>query len=232
MQSGLPRRRWRRASRPAMVPVESQNFMRATVAIRWIAVIVASASSFVACTSKDVVDNTGTSLCTYPPSPYGLDVGDRLNGNLAWEGYAALEPEASAIEAARYLDCDGSAGVSALQLVQVITDCMTCQRQALELADTLPTDWQSRGIRILLLVARGGSGAPAVLETAAMWRENFGADLVDIAVDPNFTFAAAATNGMPVQVVVEPSTMQIVEVESGYSEDYSVLDSVARSNGR
>ncbi len=195
-------------------------------AVPWLALL-----AVVGCgdTTDTTVDPAGSGPACTPTPPYGLEVGDRFRGTFAWEGYTANQASSSVIEAASYFDCDGSLGTTAVLFVQVILPCLACQSQATGLASELPADWEARGIRVVMLVALDENRAPATLQTAQAWRDTFGVAFVAVAADPNFTFGAI-TGGLPIQVVLDPKTMQIAAVESGYSGDYSVLDALARDN--
>ncbi len=187
------------------------------------------AAALSACTNGEA-PQPRTDACAYPDPPYGILPGEQLSDQLAWEGFRARDTEDSVLRATDYFDCDGLAGSSALQLVQVVSDCATCQRQALEMTDALPTGWEARGIRVLILVARNGDGSPSTLETARRWRDDLGAGVVDVAADPNFTFAS--TDGLPRQIIVDPRTMTVVAVEPGYDGTYAVVDALSSNNAR
>jgi peroxiredoxin len=166
--------------------------------------------------------------CPYPNGVAGVDVGDLVAGNLSWQGYAPFASQASTISIQDYYDCDGSKGINALLIINSATWCGACQNEATDLPKHT-SSFQQKGIRVLTLMVENQSGAPATLSTAKTWRDYFGLGAFATAADPNFTFAGFGSVGLPLQVIVDPRTMKIVDRIEGYA-GYDAVIQLANEN--
>ena len=72
--------------------------------------------------------------------------------------------------------------------------------------------------------------SPATLTTATSWRNNFDLQAYATVADPNFTFAGFGSVGLPLQIIVDPRTMQIVDRIEGFSGDYAEAIQLANQN--
>ncbi len=52
--------------------------------------------------------------CEYPAGPYGVELGDILSPELAWQGLIPHADSIRTIRADNFFDCDGSLGIHAL----------------------------------------------------------------------------------------------------------------------
>jgi hypothetical protein len=75
-----------------------------------------------------------------------------------------------------------------------------------------------------------GRGQP--YQDAVNWKSNFSLSSVAVAVDPNFSFAPAGqmTVGLPVQTVIDPRTMQVVDIQEGSTGNHTMLLNLAQMN--
>ncbi len=169
--------------------------------------------------------------CSVPGSTIGIAAGDQVPV-LHWQGYEASATTLSTVLSEDFHDCDGKKGINAVLVDTSAVWCGPCQTAASRIHDELQGSWANMGIRVLTLVAQDGFGDPATPETALSWRSRFQLDDTAVGADPAFSFAPATeqTIGLPIEVVVDPRTMQIVDRQEGYTGDYSTLTDLASQN--
>ena len=170
----------------------------------------------------------GTVNCKYPTTGFGVNIGNHVQGNLAWQGYAEGADAEGTISIQDYFDCDGSKGINALLIINSATWCGACQEEATDLPSHAAT-FAQKGIRVLTLMVQNAAGKPATLSTAKSWRSNFGLEAYATAADPSFAFAGSGSVGIPLQIVVDPRTMVIVNRTEGYG-GYSAVTKLADKN--
>lgn len=192
-----------------------------------------SGSTTTSSTSTSTSASTSTSSggpvdCEYPTSGFGVNIGNHVQGNLAWQGYAEGADSPGTISIQDYFDCDGSKGINALLIVSSATWCGACQQEAADLPSHAAA-FAQKGIRVLTLMVENAAGQPATLSTATSWRSNFGLEDYATAADPNFTFAGSGSIGIPLQIVVDPRTMVIVNRTEGFG-GYSAVTQLANKN--
>lgn len=183
-----------------------------------------SSSSFTGTTTttESAVD------CKYPSAVGGVDVGDVVSGGLSWQGFAEGASQAGTISIQDYFDCDGSKGINALLIINSATWCGACQSEASDLPSHA-SSFKQKGIRVLTLMVENQSHAPATLSTAQTWRNYFGLQSFATAADPDFTFAGYGSVSLPLQILVDPRTMEIVDRIDGYY-GYSAVIQLANQN--
>jgi hypothetical protein len=181
-------------------------------------------------TTTTTTTTTGASPvdCIYPDSGFGVQVGNVVQGDLSWQGYAESSSQTTTISIQDYYDCDGSKGINALLIVSSATWCGACQEEATDLPSHAAS-FKQKGIRILTLMVENASAQPATLSTATQWRDNFGLDAYATCADPGFDFAGNGSVGLPLQIIVDPRTMKIVDRQDGYA-GYSTLTQLADKN--
>jgi hypothetical protein len=183
-------------------------------------------------TSSSVASSSGspTGACTYPAGGYGVDMGTIVAPTFSWQGYAEGSAQLSTISIEAYFDCDGTKGVNALLVDVSATWCSACQQEAMDLPGQVAS-WTGKGIHVLTLMIEDADQNPATTQTALDWRNAFGLTQIAVAADPNFSFQPSSGDvGLPMQVLVDPRTMRIVEVDQGYSGDYSAVEQLAQQN--
>jgi len=72
----------------------------------------------------------------------------------------------------------------------------------------------------------------ATYQDVINWKQQFGLSSIAIGVDPNFSFAPAGamTIGLPLQTIIDPRTMQVVDIQEGFSGSYTKLLDLATKN--
>ena len=182
-------------------------------------------------TSSTTTTTTTTSSpvdCTYPDGGFGVDVGDVVSGNLAWQGYPEDAAASGTVSIQDYFDCDGSRGIHAILIDSSAAWCGPCQEEAADLSTKAAT-FKSKGIRVITLMIENAQGSPASLNTATSWRNNFDLQAIAVVADPNFSFAGNGSVGLPLQIIVDPRTMKIVGREEGFGDYNTVLDLAAQN---
>lgn len=180
--------------------------------------------------------STGTGLatqCDYPTTGFGNKIGGVIPATKKWSGYAEHEDTVSTINIGDFYDCDGSRNINALLIDESAVWCAACQEEAAELEGKLTGPWADLGIHVLtLMVDDAVQGSGATDKTALAWKTKYKLDAAAVGVDSNLTFAppGETTIGLPLQVLVDPRTMKIVEVVEGFSGDYSSLEALAKKN--
>jgi hypothetical protein len=175
--------------------------------------------------SETGASETAESL-TYPPPPYGVNVGDTFP-DATWDGFRSGTTDAVKISSIDYYDPKGERGIRAVGIFFSSipqktggTTCTDCDQIFAALSSAMTSsdyDWKTRGVRILevatrwnkpqidvpaLLAARGPSSAL----DEAVWV--FGHDAAGgITWLPPFEKV-----GFPSVYVVDPRTMKIVHV--------------------
>jgi hypothetical protein len=168
--------------------------------------------------------------CQYPAGPYGNTPGTVIAPNMTWQGFKDGSAQAGPISIQDYYDCDGTKGINAILIISAAQWCGNCQQEASELNQHMGGDWGAIGIRVLTLMVEDLYSNPAGLPTAQAWQSRFGAQAWSVAADPGFFFAKNGTNGLPINVVVNPRNMQILERTDGYSPYHPKLEQVAQEN--
>jgi predicted small secreted protein len=180
--------------------------------------------------------STGTGMatqCDYPTTGFGNKIGGVIPSTKKWSGYAEHADVVSMINISDFYDCDGSRNINALLIDESAVWCPACQDEASELEGKLTGPWADLGIHVLtLMVDDAQQGAGATEKTALTWKTKYKLDAGAVGVDSNITFAppGQTTIGLPLQILVDPRTMKIIEVQEGFSGDYSSLEALAKKN--
>jgi thiol-disulfide isomerase/thioredoxin len=175
-----------------------------------------------------------TEKCTYSDDvQLGVEANRIVPSNLAWQGYAD-STDVHDIKVSTYFDCLGRKETNALLILTSATWCGYCQQEAQEVQQHMAdeNDWPAKGIKVLTLMIQDLDGRPATDRTALNWRNEFQLDKTIVAADPNATFAPAGQYGLPLLVAIDPRTMEIKDVQQGYSGDHSLIESIAAQNAQ
>ena len=169
----------------------------------------------------------------WPTSNLGVASGQHLPSSLSWEGFAPGDAAVRRVSIDEFYDCDGSRGLDALLLITSQYDCSNCDREAAELTSRL-AGWAAEGLNIAVvsLKIEDPRGAmPATIEGARIWRDRHGLTTSYVVYDPRFSLVAASGSfGTPLQTIVNPRTMQVMDYVMGYDPRYTALLRVARSS--
>ena len=170
------------------------------------------------------------SNCPYPPEPFGKSPNQTVGPSLQWDGFRDGDGTPTTISIQEYFDCDGSRGINAVLLVSAAQWCPNCQKESSELNNHLAGDWGAMGIKVLVLMVQDLNSNPATFQTAQAWFSRYQPRGWSVVADPNFYFAKPGTNGVPVNMVVDPRNMMILNRQDGYSPAYPLLEQVAQTN--
>lgn len=165
--------------------------------------------------------------CNYPQGGFGIQIGSVVAGNLTWQGYSD-SGQSGTVSIQDYFDCDGTRGINAILIDNSAVWCGACQEEASDLP-THQSEFKSAGIRVITLIVEDNAGNPATMSTASSWRNNFGLTMYATVADPDFHFAGQGSVGLPLQIIVDPRTMKIVDREEGFG-DYTALTQLAAKN--
>jgi hypothetical protein len=172
-----------------------------------------------------------TPVPVYTATDYPQSTG---TGNMAWQVAAdftwdAFLPGAPVGQTAKvsmkdFYDPDGSRGINALVIITSAEWCGACQAEAQTLENKIRTTWGQDGVMIMELMIENtvkDRTVPEVTAAADRWRAKFGFTDITVGIDPSFHFQQGGTNGLPVNVVIDPRTMTAVQRTDGSS---SVVD--------
>ena len=74
------------------------------------------------------------------------------------------------------------------------------------------------------------NGSSPTVEGAKQWKDQFGHVSSYTVADPYFSMVTGGSVGTPQMTVVDPRTMMVTYVQTGYSGTYTQLLDVARQN--
>jgi hypothetical protein len=174
--------------------------------------------------------------CVYPTENIGVTVGKTVRDQLVWQGYINGENEPTEVAMSEYLDCSGVKSVNALLVVQSATWCGNCESEAQDIHQHMADaeDWPAKGIVPITLMIEDLDQSPARESTALNWRNKFRLNNSVVAADPNISFMdpSASSLGLPLVIIIDPRTMEVVHTQEGYSGDHSLLESLAAKNAK
>jgi len=183
--------------------------------------------------------DAGTALACngYPQGPYGTTVGTTIQPGYAWQGYAPKAASSSTISSQDLSDCDGSKGINAIVLDVSAVWCAACQSQAADMKQ-LFAEYDQLGVRVVTMIVQDASSAPATVQTAEQWRQQYGLDDITVVADPSFSLQPSSSGSinLPMTVLVDPRTMKIVGTRQGYMSAYPITPpadvvALAKKNG-
>jgi thiol-disulfide isomerase/thioredoxin len=173
--------------------------------------------------------DSGPPPCMYPQGNYGKSQGMVIPQNLTWQGYAPGQSSVSTLSANDLYDCDGRYGINAILFDTSALWCGACQQEASALPQFMQT-WGPQGVKVITLVIQDSVQQPATTATAQQWRNAFNLTQDWVVADPGFSFAHSGQNGLPMNVLVDPRTMQIVKVVEGYGGMDPAVSQLALKN--
>ena len=167
----------------------------------------------------------------WPAGPYGVTIGKTVPESLSWAGYVEGSKSPATLSLKSWYDPDGTKGIEAILVITSQFGCGPCYEEAQTLQGHSQS-WKSQGygIKVLQLVVNDSNGDSADISAANEWKAKFG--LVDIAVgaDPNDEMAPGGSFGTPLQTLIDPRTMKVIDVTEGFSGDFSDVESLADTN--
>lgn len=157
------------------------------------------------------------------------NVGDTLDPTLSWQGYTEGSDELGTISLADYHDPTGALGVRAILLTEGQADCAPCVAEAKDLTAKMAGKWKDKGIKIIQLLVSDALGKPASSFVAFTWKNKVNASWA-VGLDPQFTFAQNGSNPYPIQVIIDPRTLTIVDRIEGYRAELPEVEALAEKN--
>ena len=92
--------------------------------------------------------------------------------------------------------------------------------------------WNNQGLGIewITLLLDDPNEGTATTAGAQLWKNNWGHTLSYVAADPYFSMVPGSSVGTPQLSIIDPRTMVVVDLQEGYSGNYSQLTQLAQSN--
>lgn len=173
---------------------------------------------------------TSAPSCAYPAGPYGVEQGQTVAPNLSWEGYRPGAITPSSLTMAELFDCDGSRGIHAILLVSSQHGCAPCREEANGFEARMAS-WGRMGIAAAILLLDDDFGGPPTIAAALGWKHEFDLESVGVFIDPAFSLVPGDFVGTPMQTVIDPRTMKVIQRVEGLPGDFATLESLAFDNG-
>lgn len=200
--------------------------MRRRFAYAIVVIVPAACGGLVASVDSGAVVDAGAGLAVdaptasppcpqYPPGPYGAAGGMVVDPSFTWEGYLPGASKVGPIRVRDFFDCDGRFGINALLVIESVAWEAGVRSEALTLNDELP-NLTALGVKVLFLLVQGQSTQKATLLDLQPWRALLKIESFTVAIDPDFSFSVAGTNGVPLNIVVDPRTMKVHDRTSGW----------------
>ena len=179
--------------------------------------------------------DTGPPPCAWPTQNPGVGMGQHVPSNLAWQGLGPGEDQEREIRIQEFFDCDGSLGIHAVLIVTSQYGCSRCTSQGSGLNQLL-TNWRQEGlnIKVLTLKIEDSNGSkPASMEGVIHWRDNYDLDTSYVGYDNGYamiprTGGGSIRFGTPLNSVIDPRTMEVIDVIQTFDRSYSSLLELAR----
>jgi len=181
--------------------------------------------------------DAGSVSCNWPTENLGVAPGQHVPSNLAWQGFGPGEDQERNISIEEFFDCDGSRGVHAVLLVTSQYGCSRCTSQASGLTQMIAS-WAEEGLNIQVLTLKiedSNGSKPASMEGVNHWRDAYALSTSFVAFDNGYTMipregGGGVRFGTPLNSVIDPRTMEVVDVIQTFDRSYASLLEVARRN--
>lgn len=175
-------------------------------------------------------EDTGPPPCVYPSGPYGYVQGSTVSPGISWQGYAPGSNEVTTLSTRDVYDCDGRFGINAILFDEAALWCGPCQQEAADLPGFLAGSWGADGVTVASLIVQDLAQKPATTANALTWRNQYKLGGIWVAADPAWIFSHEGTNGLPMNVLVDPRTMKITKIVEGYGGMDPAVDALAKKN--
>jgi hypothetical protein len=164
----------------------------------------------------------------YPPGPYGTGEGATLE-NFAFLGWrdpvaaqydlARLEP----VQLADFYNPDGRTNIRYLWINASAVWCSVCRAEMTDIKNNgINAEFQAKGVQLIGTLFEDNNSGPATPLDLKRWGEvpAHGIDF-PLLLDPGFKLGVFFTSdATPLNLLVEASTMRVVNASMGYSPDY------------
>lgn len=172
----------------------------------------------------------GIPPCEEWAGPFGSEPDDTLDPNLTWQGFAADSGEIGEVELGEYAACSGNVETRAIVVYVDALWCSVCRDVATDLAAKYEGDWRGRGIEVVTLVVEDSDGNPATVDSAWLWRQEYGLEGMAVLADPDYLLANGSPRTLPQALIVDPVTMRIVDRPIGRVDLDPLLDKFLAGN--
>jgi hypothetical protein len=95
------------------------------------------------------------------------------------------------------------------------------------------TGWAQQGLKItaMTLLLDNPDEGPPDTGGASTWKQQYGLTSIYVVADPAFSLISGGSAATPQITIVDPRTMEVLHVSSGYSGSYpSILETLALQN--
>jgi hypothetical protein len=165
----------------------------------------------------------------------GVSKNQFLSSNLAWQGFGPGETEERSISIEEFYDCHGAKGIHAVLLITSQYGCGRCTSQASGLTEKI-AEWADEGlnIQVLTLKIEDSDGTkPASIEGVNHWRDEYGLTTSYVGYDNGFSMVpreggGGVRFGTPINTIIDPRTMEVVEMIQTFDRSYAALLELAR----
>jgi hypothetical protein len=179
--------------------------------------------------------DTGPPPCEWPTENMGVATGQHVPSNLAWQGFGPGETEERSISIEEFYDCHGGEGIHGVLVITSQYGCSRCTAEASELTAKI-AEWADEGlnIRVLTLKLEDSNGTkPASMEGVNHWRDQYGLTTSFVAYDNGYSMvpregSGGVSFGTPINSVIDPRTMEVIDVIQTFDRTYASLLELAR----
>ena len=179
--------------------------------------------------------DTGPPPCEWPTENMGVAKNQHVPSNLAWQGFGPGETEERSISIEEFYDCHGAAGIHGVLLITSQYGCSRCTSQASGLTEKI-AEWADEGLNIQVLTLKledSNDTKPASMEGVNHWRDAYGLSSSYLAYDNGYSMVPREGSGgirfgTPLNSVIDPRTMEVVEVIQTFDRSYAALLELAR----
>ncbi len=169
---------------------------------------------------------------SWPDGPGGVKIDQIVPASFEWDGVKTGESSPTKLYVVDWYDPDGIKNIDAVLVITSKYDCQACVKEAKEL-ESRASFWRDSGlnIKIVALVFNSPTNSPADISSAIQWKSMYSLNSVDVGADPSALFAHKSLFSTPLNTVVDPRTMKVIEVREGYVDSYENLETLAYING-
>jgi hypothetical protein len=232
----------RRARARVIVKLRSPSFLPLVLLLALVACSSADGSKGFGSSSPDAASaddasDSGSAPSSYPPAPYGLQVGQTFP-NASLPGYRDGAGSWTTISFEELYDPDGSRGIRGIYVNLSAPWCAACQAEGQDLPSKYASSYRAKGARFVTALLEDAQQQPASRATLDTWIAQYHTNF-DIVADGELTLVpkSGSSGGsipLPYNYVVDPRTMRITQINSGpfmYGGVIPGLDTLLTKNG-
>jgi len=190
---------------------------------------VGSTSVSIASTST-----TGDESPAWPQENIGFGIEKTIPDFVFWNGFAEgplSSPKEVQLTTRDWYDPTGNFGINAILVITAKYQCSSCAEEAKGLNETIKS-WQSqkRKIKVVTLLINSDTNGLPDITSALTWKIQYEQSLSCVGIDPQKTFASTSSFSTPLNTIIDPRTMKVIDVSEGYTKDYSKLEELENAN--